>query len=193
MEWRPASLTGAGANLLRWFMHEFLLPTPPACAGARLANVCRPAGCAVILASLCAELQAGLLPNVAAAAIQLGLAGLTAILFGNIAKEVAFDIAARCTLWCGRPFVRQGVSVRGRTFWEIQFRDGTWLRYEMGATRAICEWTERDGRCSRLELQPLPRPEEEWRCSPQDSRAPSRAVHRRSRALSLKEPSGNLQ
>ncbi len=147
------ALPTCGGNLLRWFAHEFLLLTFAPAAGSRLANLCRLIGCLVILESLRAELRAGLLPNVTTAAIQLGLAALTAILFGNVAKEVAFDLAERFTVWWGRAFVRTGVTVNGGTFWEIQFRDGTWMRYETGASQAICEWTEPDGRCKRLELR----------------------------------------
>lgn len=141
-----------GLYALKWFVREFLVLTLGPAAGSRLANVCRVAGCVVIVASLRVTLRNGLLPNTAAAVIQLGAAGLTAILFGNVAKEFAFDLAARFTLWRGRAFVRRGVTVGGRTFWEIQFRGGTWMRCETDLTRATCEWLDPDGRCKRLEL-----------------------------------------
>ena len=141
-------------HLLKWFVHEFLLPTTPA-AGSRLASVCRVIGCGVIVASLRVELRDGLLPSTVAAVIQLGLAGLTALLFGNVAKEFAFDLAARFTVLCGRAFVRTGLTVRGNPFWETQFTDGTWMRCETNSTQAICEWTEPDGRCNRLEVRAI--------------------------------------
>jgi hypothetical protein len=65
-------------------------------------------------ASLRVELRDGLLPNATAAVIQLGIAGLTAIQFGNVAKEFAFDLSARFTMWWGRPFVRNGLTRRLR-------------------------------------------------------------------------------
>jgi len=148
-------LTAAAFHALKWFVHEFLLLTIHPAAGSRLATLCRVIGCLVIVASLRAELQDGLLLDTAAAAIQLGAAGLTAILFGNIAKEFAFDLAARLTTWRGRPFVRNGLTVGGNPFWETQFRDGTWMRCETEAARVICEWTEADGRCNRLEVQAI--------------------------------------
>jgi len=148
-------LATGGFHALKWFVHEFLLPTIRPATGSRLANLCRVIGCFVIVASLRVELQDGLLLNTTAAVIQLGAAGLTAILLGNVAKEFAFDLAARFTLWCGRAFVRNGLTVSGKMFWEIQFKDGTWMRCESERTQAICEWTEPAGRCNRLELRSI--------------------------------------
>jgi hypothetical protein len=142
-------------HALKWFVQEFLLLTMGPATGSRLANLCRVIGCFVIVASLRVELGGGLLPNTTTAVIQLGVAGLTAILFGNVAKEFAFDLAARFTVWWGRAFVRNGLTVGGRTFWEIQYRDGTWMRCETQSTQAICEWTEPDGRCNRLEVRSI--------------------------------------
>jgi len=147
--------TAAAFHALKWFVHEFLLLTIRPAAGSRLATLCRVTGCLVIVASLRAELQDGLLPSTAAAAIQLGAAGLTAILLGNVAKEFAFDLAARLTTWRGHAFVRSGITVAGNPFWETQFRDGTWVRCETEAARVICEWTEADGRCNRLEVRAI--------------------------------------
>lgn len=146
-------LARAGFHALKWFVHEFLVPRIRPATGSRLATLCRVIGCVVIVASLRVELRDGLLPNTTDAALQLGVAGLTAILFGNVAKEFAFDLAARFTMWWGRAFLREGLTVGGKTFWEIQFRDGTWMRYEEKYRQAICEWTEPDGRCNRLELR----------------------------------------
>jgi len=140
---------------LKWFVHEFLLLTLRPAAGSRLANLCRIIGCFVIVASLRAELRDGLLPNITAAVIQLGAACLTAILFGNAAKELAFDLAARFTVWWGRAFVRSGLTMGGQTFWEVQFRDGTWIRCERESMQAVYEWTEPDGRCKRLEVRSI--------------------------------------
>ena len=148
-------LTAGGFHALKWFVHEFLLLTVRPAAGLRLASLCRVIGCVVIVASLRVELRDGLLPNTTGAAIQLGVAGLTAILFGNVAKEFAFDVFARLTLWSGRTFVRNGLTASGKTFWEVQFRDGTWMRCETESTETICEWTVPDGRCNRLEVRSI--------------------------------------
>jgi hypothetical protein len=118
-------LAKAAFHALKWFVREFLLPTIRPATGSRLATLCRVIGCVVIVATLRAELRDGLLANTTDAAIQLGVAGLTAILFGNVAKEFAFDLAARFTMWWGRALIREGLTVGGKTFWEIQLRDGT--------------------------------------------------------------------
>jgi hypothetical protein len=97
------------------------------------------------------------LPNTTAALIQVGVAVLTAVLFGNIAKEFAFDLCARLILWSGRSFVRNGLTVGGKTFSEIQFRDGTWVRSETGSTGTFCEWRQQDGRCNRFEVRSIAR------------------------------------
>lgn len=144
-------------HALKWFLHEFLLLAFRAAAGSRLTGLCRITGCLVIVLTLHAELQNGLLPNTTAALIQVGVAVLTAILFGNIAKEFAFDLCARLILWSGRSFVRNGLTVGGKTFWEIQFRDGTWVRNETGSTETFCEWTQPDGRCNRFEVRLIAR------------------------------------
>lgn len=148
-----ADLATGAFQVLKWFVHEFLLLTIRPAAGSRFANLCRVIGCVVIVASLRVELRDGLLPDTTAAIIQAGVASLTAILLGNIAKEFAFDLFARLTLWSGRTFVRNGLTVSGGTFWEVQFRDGTWIRCETASTQATCEWTEPDGCCNRLEVR----------------------------------------
>jgi len=146
----------AGARAaLKWFVYEFLLLAIPPAPGSRLASLCRVTGCIVIVASLRAELQSGLVASTAGAVLQVAIAGLTSILYGNVAKEFAFDLCARLTLWRGRPFVRDGVTMSGNRFWEIQFRDGTWVRWERGRTQETCEWTETDGRCGRLEVRAI--------------------------------------
>lgn len=109
----------------------------------------------MLVVSLRVELRDGLLPDTTAAAIQVGVASLTSILFGNVAKEFAFDLFARFTLWSGRTYVRNGLTASGKTFWEVQFADGTWMRCERESTKAICEWTEPDGRCNRLEVRSI--------------------------------------
>jgi len=152
----PRLLTPLATGVLRalkWFVHEFLLLTLRPAAGSRLANLCRVIGCFVIVASLRTELRYGLLPNITAAVIQLVAAGLTAILFGNAAKELAFDLTGRFAIWWGRAFVRSGLTIGGKTFWEVQFGDGTWIRCEREPMQAVYEWTEPDGRCNRLEVR----------------------------------------
>lgn len=149
-------LLNGGFQAARWFAREFLALAPATAAESRLAVVSRVLGCAVIAVSLRAELQAGLLPTAPAAAIQLALAALTAVLFGNVAKELGLDLVARLATWRGREFVREGITLGGRTFWEVQFTDGTWARCETEPSRLTCEWTEPDGRCKRLELRAAP-------------------------------------
>jgi len=149
------SVAAGGLAALKWLVYEFLLLAILPAAGSRLASLCRVTGCVVIVASLRAELQSGLVASTAGAVIQVAVAGLTSILYGNVAKEVAFDLCARLTLWRSRAFVRDGVTMRGNRFWEIQFRDGTWMRWERQGSQATCEWTETDGRCRRLELQAI--------------------------------------
>ena len=117
------------------------------------AGLCRFLGCLVIGVVLHAELQDGLFSG-SAGVIQLSAAGLTAILFGNVAKEVAFDLYARIVLWSGRTFLRTGLTLAGNTYHEMQFTDGTWIRYEIGSEGTFCEWTEADGRCNRVAVQP---------------------------------------
>ncbi len=146
-------LLKSGFQAARWFAREFLALAPVTAIDSRLAGVSRVLGCAVIAVSLRAELQAGLLPTVPAAAIQLALAALTAVLFGNIAKEVALDLVARLAIWRGREFVRTGITLGGSRFWEVHFTDGTWARCETAPSQLTCEWTEPDGRCRRFELR----------------------------------------
>jgi len=149
------SVASVVRHALKWFAHEFLLLTIRPAAGSRVASVCRVIGCVVIVASLRVGLRGGLLPDTAAAVIQVAIASLTAILLGNVAKEFAFDLFARLTVWSGRTFVRTGLTSSGKSFWEAQFRDGTWMRCETQSTQAVCEWTQRDGRCNRLEVRSI--------------------------------------
>ena len=146
-------LTAGVVDALHWFVHEFLLFGIRPATGSRLASLCRLLGCLVLVVILRLELRNGLLPDTTAAIIQLGVAVLTALLVANIAKEFSFDVCARLTMWSGCAFVRKGLTVGGTTFWEIQFRDGTWMRYEMRSTGTSCEWTDADGRCNRVDLQ----------------------------------------
>jgi hypothetical protein len=105
-----------------------------------------------MLIVLRAELKDGLLPGTGVV-IQFAVAGLTAILLGNVAKEFAFDLYARFVMWSGRSFVRKGKTLGGNDYYEIQFNDGTWMRCEMSSAGTVCEWTESDGRCKRIAVQ----------------------------------------
>jgi hypothetical protein len=144
-------VASAAFRALRWFVHEFVVSVQPV-ATSKPGSLCRLVGCAVIVAVLRVELGNGLLPSPTAAVIQFGVACLTAILLGNIAKEIAFEICARFVTWSGRSFVRNGLTPGGNTYCEIQFTDGTWMRCEMGSAGTFYEWTEPDGRCNRIEL-----------------------------------------
>jgi hypothetical protein len=149
-------LTTAGFRALKWFAHEFLLLSIRPLAASIPASLCRLIGCTVVVAILHVELQNGLVPNTLAAIAQCVVVGLTAILFGNVAKEFAFDLCARFVTWSGRPFPRRGLTVTGRKFYEIHYRDGTWTRHETGSAGTFCEWTEPDGCCNRIEVRPIP-------------------------------------
>jgi hypothetical protein len=148
-------LAAGGFHALKWFVHEFLLLAVRSAAGSRLTSLCRVTGCLVIVLSLRVELRHGLLPSTTAALIQVGVAGLTAVLLGNVTKEFAFDLCARSIVWSGRAFLRTGLTVGGKSFWEIQFRDGTWMRGETAPTGTSYEWTEPDGRCNRFEVRSI--------------------------------------
>jgi hypothetical protein len=155
----------AGAfHALKWFVHEFFLLSLRPAAGSRLTSLCRITGCVVIVLSLHAELRNGLLPSTPAALIQVCVAVLTAVLLGNVAKEFAFDLCARLILWSGQSFVRSGLTVGGKTFWETQLRDGRWVRSEAGPTQTSCEWTQLDGRCNRFEVRSIARGREIVEC-----------------------------
>jgi hypothetical protein len=144
------------SHLAEWFVHEFLTLWIRPNETSTWASLCRLIGCAVIAIVLHAELKDGLLPGVGAV-IQLAVAGLTAILLGNVVKELAFDLYARLLMWSGRCFVREGRTPGGSRYCEIQFNDGTWLRCEMRSGAAIYEWTEPDGSCKRVALPPVTR------------------------------------
>jgi len=146
-------LAAVAFHALKWFVHEFLLLAVHPRAGSRLGSLCRITGCLVIVLCLRVELRNGLLPDATAALIQVGLAGVTAVLIGNVAKEFAFNLCARFIVWSGRTFFRTGLTVGGNSFWELQFRDGTWLKAETASTGMSCEWTEPDGRCNRFEVR----------------------------------------
>jgi hypothetical protein len=146
-------LATAAFRALQWFVHEFFpLPTRLV-ATSTSGSLSRLVGCIVILVVLRAELRDGLLPSIGGV-IQFIVAGFTAILLGNIAKEFAFDLYARCVMWSSRSFVRKGKTLGGNDYCEIQFNDGTWMRCEMSSAGILCEWTEPDGRCKRIAVQP---------------------------------------
>ena len=87
----------------------------------------------------------------------LSLAELTAVLIGNIIKELAFSICAAAVTTSGHVFCRCGFTVGGRTFHEAYYPNSTWMRCESRGRRTLCEWTDPRGGCHRIEVTPSPR------------------------------------
>lgn len=89
---------------------------------------------------------------VALAVLQVAMAVIVAVLIGNIVKECAFALAEGVVTTFGRPFFRKSMTITGRLVSEIWFPGGTWIRCETWRRGAACEWTERDGSCTRIEM-----------------------------------------
>lgn len=85
------------------------------------------------------------------AVLQVALAGITAVLIGNVVKEFAFALSDLAMTAAGRPFARKTVTLTGRRVAEISFPGGTWIRQESWHGGAAWAWTERDGSCTRIE------------------------------------------
>ena len=108
-------------------------------------------GC--IAAVLLLRFQLGRMPELSwpLAVLQVALAGVVAVLIGNLVKEAAFALCEHVVIWLGQPFVRTTRTMRGRSVSETYFPGGTWIRCETWNAGATWEWTERDGSCTRLE------------------------------------------
>ena len=78
---------------------------------------------------------------------------LTALLIGNIAREWMFAVCTSVATFMGHAFHRVRVTLGGRTFLESHYPTMTWVRCEYGADEFSYEWTEPNGRCSRVEVQ----------------------------------------
>jgi hypothetical protein len=115
-----------------------------------LGALCRLSGCAATL--LLMYLMAHHLPeSSAAAALQIALALLLAVLLGNVIKEGAFALCETVTTALGRSFVRRTATLRGHLVTEVWLPGGTWFRSETWRGGAACTWTESDGSCTRVE------------------------------------------
>jgi hypothetical protein len=88
-----------------------------------------------------------------ALALLWAVSALTAVLIGNIARELMFVLCSSVAAFRGHAFHRDGVTIGGRTFREIQYPTMTWVRCECGTDEFSCEWTEPTGRCNRVDVQ----------------------------------------
>jgi hypothetical protein len=84
-----------------------------------------------------------------ALALLWAVSALTAVLIGNIARELMFVLYSSVATFRGHAFHRDGVTIGGRTFLEIQYPTMTWVRCECGTDEFSCEWTEPTARCKR--------------------------------------------
>ncbi|HTC54751.1 MAG TPA: hypothetical protein VK700_22640 [Steroidobacteraceae bacterium] len=143
----------AAICLLRWVVCE-LLPLPMSTRAHHLvAAACRLAGCAVAVGILSVELQrSGASHGLVLACLWTGSA-LTAVLIGNIARELLFALSTSVATLLGQVFQRDGATLGGRTFLEVHYPTMTWIRCECADDEFTCEWTEPTGRCNRVEIQ----------------------------------------
>ncbi len=118
---------------------------------AVLGVACRLTGCAATLLLVRFALGRGVESPAALAVLQITLAGVIAVLIGNILEEVAFALSKQLMNWLGQPFARMTRTLRGRVISETYFPDGTWVRRETWKAGVVWEWTERDGSCARIE------------------------------------------
>jgi hypothetical protein len=138
---------------VRWLLFE-VLPLPMRTTGCHVAAVaCRVAGCGVSFGVLSVELQASARSHGEELVLLWAASALTALLIGNIAREMMFEACTSVATLLGRPFLRDGVTLTGRTFLEIHYPTMTWVRCECGADGFSYEWTETTGRCNRVEVQ----------------------------------------
>lgn len=153
---RTASYAGMLLAPAQWLVHEFLTPGSSRDGHAVLTTGARLVGCSAICGILRVELGRGLPAGVIPAVAYMALAGVTAVMLGNLAKEMAFTMCEALVTALGRVFSRRGCSLTGRRFHELHFPDGTWVRHEQQRQRIVCEWTDRLGRCHRVAIEPKP-------------------------------------
>jgi hypothetical protein len=135
---------------LQWFEHEFLRISLRRNASALLMTLCRLLGLVVMLAIVRLLLIAGLAPTLIGAACELVFVALVAIFIGNIAKEMAVELAARAMAMWQRDFRRTGVTLDGKVVRETLHPDGTWIRCVSSEEGTVCEWTDRFGGCYQV-------------------------------------------
>ena len=140
--------------MIGWLLFEFLplRAEEPSIFGV-VGTACRLIGCGVALGILTTELQASTGCHGAELLVLRGGSALTALFIGNFAREWAFAFCAALANFFGRTFRRAGTTLDGRTFLEIHYPKGTWLRCEYSRTQLSYEWTEPNGRCNRLEAR----------------------------------------
>ncbi len=156
---RTASVSAGRAGswavicLIRWIVFE-VLPLPRSTRAYDFVGVaCRLVGCGVAIGILSVELQASAASHGEMLVLLWAGSALTAILIGNIARELMFVICASVATVMGHAFHRDGVTLGGRTFQEIHYPTMTWARCELRADEFSYEWTEPTGRCSRVDVQ----------------------------------------
>ena len=139
--------------LMRWVVFE-VLPLPMGTGSFQIiALACRLVGCGASFGILLVQLQASATAHGGVLALLWSGAALTAVLIGNVAREVMFGGCSLVANWMGHAFQRDGVTLGGRTFREIHYPTMTWARWERGADDFSYEWTEPTGRCSRVDVQ----------------------------------------
>ena len=142
--------------LVRWALFE-VLPLPLSKRGYRVMGVaCRLVACGVSVGILSVELRASATSHGEKLALLWAVSALTAVLIGNIIRELMFGICSSVVTFLGHAFYRDGVTLGGRTFVEIHYPTMTWARCECGADEISYEWTEPTGRCSRIDIQLRP-------------------------------------
>ena len=98
------------------------------------------------------SLSRGLGSPAAMAVLQVAMAVVVGVLIGKIVQECAFALAEGVVTTFGRPFFRKRITITGRLVSEIWLPGGTWIRCETWRKGAACEWTDRDGSCTRIEM-----------------------------------------
>lgn len=139
--------------LVRWFVFE-VLPLPIGTRGsAVVATACRLLSCAVSIGVLSVALQASAISHGEVLVLLWVGSALTAVLIGNVARELLFSVCSSMANSMGHAFRRDGITLGGRAFLETHYPTKTWARWESGAGEFSCEWTEPTGRCNRVEVE----------------------------------------
>jgi len=138
---------------VRWLVFE-VLPLPISTRGDYVVGAaCRLVACGVSIGILSVELQTSATLRGEALALLWAASALTAVLIGNVARELMFGICSSVAAWTGHAFHRDGVTLGGRTFLEVHYPTMTWARCECGADEFSYEWTEPTGRCNRIDVR----------------------------------------
>ena len=150
-----SSLRHARAStLVRWFAVEFFSIAFAFKPSSIVTNLGRLAGVAAMLVVVRVSISPGLASGALTVMTQYVCIGALAILFGNVARELAIELGARVLGWSGREYRRTGVRLDGKIYTETLYPDGTWYRSERGPLGTVCEWTDRSGACNRIVTAP---------------------------------------